>query len=1655
MKKLLVCMLAAVTVTGAISLTACNTDEKKPDSSDYIISDFESDAEYLTMYWENYFGKVDENDDEQYIVSGERSARLEIHGYDKDNIDYTPAFTIFTNTEYTDKVDYTDTLWFEVSVYNTEDSDVPIDFTFYSNSMQTGKSGWYPTRHFIAKAGQWNTLKCELDRIDLAKNWGLDSISKFRFIFQDASDEEPVVLYFDKFIAHTTSMAIPDFEMEVTHEIVEVAKPYTLPVKTDTAVRVKKDGVDVPALNNAKVITPEMGVYQVDYVKTFSDGSSSCVKTLWLHAETAKLVDLKVENAVGEPDRPETRFAGLIDDTNYAIFEGTTALGMKGSRDPDVPYGFTWNTGITDENITSLVLYVYNARDVSIRMWPNYSWPSLWPNEFSWAPQPSGFFDIAPKRWTRVEIGGDFNKYASTWANGGPIKRDPATGEWQIFIPIQVWDISYEVYLHALVESEASGYVYVPLQKTEKYEALGGEIEIEQVPDTTWKVYRKDGSKSENEIELTEFENSAWFMPDIAGEYVVRYTKEKEGATGTADCLVYVEDTQNAWVEISEDNMNGPTSDLDNIAFGTPEKMEKGGDVSLFGKDMIHISGKTSTADIIATFATGFNAENLQASDKVTFYVYNASSGVVRFRFNADAAIKDVRAKSWLRFSAYGDDFEWYGDVHGKNESKLANGWQRENGEWMIRIPMRVAEVAQYDVYIAIFWNGEKIPVEPQLPTFELDETVKYVAAGEKITVEEVNGATWIIKKDGVEVTDWANATAFEPEAGIYTVEYTKTVGDQSATAICTIYAEDSTTMLVPTDDDFMGPVEGVDVIGFTTPEHIKVGGTQTLFGQNMIHISGTKVGTDILANYYTGFGGTLVAGNSVTFYVYNGSSGVVNARFNADANVITVNANSWIRFRIEGDTFQWYTDNHGTVGEKKASGWKDGNEWVIRLMFQVVNVESYDLYVGILWNGDKIPVIPDIPEVPEINLNETEKFVSTGTTVTVEEVNGATWIIKKDGVEVTDLANATAFEPEAGIYTVEYTKTVGEQSATAICTIYVDDASKTLTYDTAGLSGPVQGVDNISFQAPANMEVGGDIKLFGKNMIHINGTKVGPDIMFVYHSNFSGAFGKVTFYIYNASSGMVRARFNNDHNMFDMPTNSWVRLTELQDLYDYFVGTERATVYKNGEEWMFRFPFNVSEVTEYDLYIGILWEGEQKPVPVTIELDQTEYFVAPGVFNIEQVVGATWIVKKDGVEIPSLANAMSIDVTAGVYTIEYTKTKNNQTAKAVCTVYVEDPSQILVCNEANLSGPIEGIDIANILAPVNIKVGGDIKLFGKDMMHISGTRTGPDIMLTYRTSFGGTLTANDKITLYIYNASAGMVRARVNADANNMEMPANSWFRVQIAGDIFQWYANVHGTAETRLANGWKDGDEWVLRFPFNVAAVEAYDIYIGVVWEGEKTLFNETKLIAPNTVYMVPQIADTVWTVSKNGIVDGILHDFFTPAVGDLYVIEYSQQGSIVKRDTLFCEEGTVMPIDAVDCRNDETRSDRIEATGANSKQYAIGSSSLQMTCAQVNDLQAGLTWATGSQMTEGKLVLWVYNARDVVVTFYYGDNQSVNIQKNSWGRIELVASQFESWSQNWNGNPHSQFYRDETTGTWCVYFQVQFWDSNVELYINAVVS
>ncbi len=1180
MKKILIFLLSVLAAASAFAFVACKDGEEPIESGEYMISDFESDAEYLTMLWENYFGKVDENEDPQYVVSGQRSARFEIHGYNKDN--YTPTVTIYTNTDYNDKVDYTDTVSFEVNVYNTMSEDVNFDFTFYSATLAVGKGGWYPTQTLTAKAGQWNKLTVAIDRIDLSKNWGLDSISKFKFTFPDATDEDPIVLYFDKFIAHTSTMPIPDFEMEETHEVVKAGETYNIQPMEDTELQVYKDDVLVPELSSASSIDLEKGVYQIDYMRTFADGSKSRVKTAYVHAENAELVQLKAADCVAEPDRPGTLLAGLSDDTDYAIFDGYTALKMSGARDPDVPYGFTWNTGVTG-TIKSVVLYVYNARDVNIRMWSQYAWPFL---------QAGTFFDITPKTWTRVEITGDFNDYANTWATGSPVKRDAETGEWQIFIPIQIWDTNYEVYLHALIEEESGDYVNVPLEEKVRYVEAGKEISVEKPEGATW-IVKKDGE------EVPSLANAEKFTPE-AGEYTVEYTKTVGTATGTATCTIYAEDVANSWLAADSGTLGGPVSGIDLSGFSSPENMAAGGDTTLFGQQLVHVNGTTASPDIVMNWHTGLKG----TVSNVTYYIYNNSEGQVRVRFNADANMIDMQPKSWTRFEIDGETFLWYQQNHGTVGAQLASGWL-DGEEWILRFPLRVADVAQYDLYIGVLFEGDftEVGQEPETPEIELTEDEYWLAAGTEFTVEQVNGAAWTVEKDGTPVDSLANAEKFTLEAGTYVIKYTRT--SDSATAEATVYAEDMNSWLEADAGSLGGPVAGVDSSAFGTPEKMEVGGDVTLFDKDFVHVSGTTTVPDIMLNWHTGLLCTtpedlVYSVTAVTYYFYNNSDGPVRFRLNADANIIDIPAKTWVRFEMEGDDFEWYAEQHGTNQSNPANGWFDNGEWVFRFPMRVADVAQYDVYIGVFFEGEFAEVgeepQPD-PELPAFELDQDEYFVAAGTEFTVEKAEGATWVVKKDGVAVDSLANAEKFTPEAGVYTLEYTRTA--DGATAACTIYAEDMADWLEVSNADLNGS-DVPDNPAFGSPAEMEVGGEITLFGKDFIHYSGTKNENDLRATVSTGLSGTPDYITIYVYNNSDAAINARFNADANIVTIAPQSWIRLNIPADTFIWYqqnhglTGSSQATGYvdTNGE-WVFRFLFQIMNVSEYDLYIGIFFGGD------------------------------------------------------------------------------------------------------------------------------------------------------------------------------------------------------------------------------------------------------------------------------------------------------------------------------------------------------------------------------------------------------------------------------------------------------------------------------
>ncbi len=208
MKKKLLCFVS-VLILCLTAVCAVGCGKKGGSQSTVLLSGFESYDELLSMNWQNMFGKADLVTDDEYVTEGNYAAKLTVSG------DYTagaaarPTMTIYTDTAWLNKQDYTDTTGMSVDVYNAQSTALNMYFQFAilndQNTLQ------YSSEQKIVLQPGANAVEIAFDRGFLNQLIDIKNITRLLFAFDNATEKNQPdrVLYMDNFVAHTTAEAIP------------------------------------------------------------------------------------------------------------------------------------------------------------------------------------------------------------------------------------------------------------------------------------------------------------------------------------------------------------------------------------------------------------------------------------------------------------------------------------------------------------------------------------------------------------------------------------------------------------------------------------------------------------------------------------------------------------------------------------------------------------------------------------------------------------------------------------------------------------------------------------------------------------------------------------------------------------------------------------------------------------------------------------------------------------------------------------------------------------------------------------------------------------------------------------------------------------------------------------------------------------------------------------------------------------------------------------------------------------------------------------------------------------------------------------------------------------------------------------------------------
>lgn len=191
-------ILAAVVLVSSACLAGCGDKEKQlAETTDkYTVCDFESNKELLSIAYYNVNGKVELSEQSEHVKSGKYCAKVTTEIGSSPFKGKDANFTFVTGTPFIEKTDYSDTVAFEMYLYNAYKDAVQIMLTADGDNVLY--RGW-------AQPGE-NNFVMPVNR----ENIDLTSVSTIDFWFEGKpkNTQESYVFYMDRLVAVTADEAV-------------------------------------------------------------------------------------------------------------------------------------------------------------------------------------------------------------------------------------------------------------------------------------------------------------------------------------------------------------------------------------------------------------------------------------------------------------------------------------------------------------------------------------------------------------------------------------------------------------------------------------------------------------------------------------------------------------------------------------------------------------------------------------------------------------------------------------------------------------------------------------------------------------------------------------------------------------------------------------------------------------------------------------------------------------------------------------------------------------------------------------------------------------------------------------------------------------------------------------------------------------------------------------------------------------------------------------------------------------------------------------------------------------------------------------------------------------------------------------------------------
>ena len=348
----------------------------------------------------------------------------------------------------------------------------------------------------------------------------------------------------------------------------------------------------------------------------------------------------------------------------------------------------------------------------------------------------------------------------------------------------------------------------------------------------------------------------------------------------------------------------------------------------------------------------------------------------------------------------------------------------------------------------------------------------------------------------------------------------------------------------------------------------------------------------------------------------------------------------------------------------------------------------------------------------------------------------------------------------------------------------------------------------------------------------------------------------------------------------------------------------------------------------------------------------------------------------------------------------------------------------------------------------------------GTNMLHVSGTRTLPDMGFVWKS---GVFNDLNSLTIYVYNNSDGAISYNYGSGAS-MRIQPKSWGVSE----------TLNATQIAQCAAGWKDNcsamnlfgrengtGQWVFNITANIASTTNYEFFVAFVMEkGEVpeptfTLQKSSDAVALSSgAYAVPEEADATWEVWFNEakLTDGVTAEGFTPSAAGTYEVRYTKE--------MYGQTATatmyvyVVDTDALEVPNNSFEADPYEHPVFETMEVVETdtlASAIHLSGNLTSVWDAGCTWNTGVTDDLDSITFYIYNGSDASVNFVYGYGASVQVDAGAWAAVTIAGS---TLTDNANGyGSGSQVGRVENE--WLFVLQFQTISTTVQdIYISVAM-